>query len=101
LPLQEPKGELLIRYEPDTKDLFLSAKSFKDFCVKSQINYKDTLTALSVIEVFKGAVNKRMSKGMKLVSPPVRALHFNTSNFEFLQLETAPQDEGGDSQLSN
>ena len=30
LPQQEPKGELLIRYEPDTKDLFISAKHFKD-----------------------------------------------------------------------
>jgi len=101
LPLQEPKGELLIRYEPDTKDLYITAKSFKDFCVKYQINYKDTIKLLTDTGVFKEAVNKRMSKGMKLVSPAVRALRFNATNFEFLQLEVQPQNEGGDSQLSN
>lgn len=100
LPMQEPRGELLIRYEPDTKDLYVTAKSFKNFCVKYQINYKDTLKALADSGVYREAVNKRMSKGMKLVSPPVRALLFNTTNSEFLQLDV-PSNEGGNSQLSD
>jgi hypothetical protein len=31
MPMLEPRGELLIRYEPDTKELFIAAKQFKDF----------------------------------------------------------------------
>jgi hypothetical protein len=88
MPMLEPKGELLIRYEPDTKDLYTSAKSFKDFCVKHQINYKDTISKLTDAGLYKEAMNKRMSKGMKLSSPPVRALRFNAANFEFIQLDT-------------
>jgi hypothetical protein len=84
LPIAEPKGELLLRYEPDTGDLFVAAKAFKDYCVKFQIHYRDALKQLTNEGVFLGAVNKRMSKGMKMVSPPVRALHFNTKNFDGL-----------------
>lgn len=92
LPTLEPKGELLIRFEPDTKQLFISAKAFKDFCVKQQINYRTTLAELSKIGVFKEAMNKRMSKGMKMTSPAVRVLRFDSSASEFLQIEV-PEDE--------
>jgi hypothetical protein len=87
LPMLEPRGELLVRYEPDTKGLWIAAKAFKDHCVSQQINYKDALKQLGDLGVFKEAVNKRMSKGMKLVTPAVRALHFNVSQSDSLQLD--------------
>ena len=87
LPTQEPRGELLIRFEPDTKDLYITAKSFKNHCVTRQINYKDTLEHLGKMGVYLEAMNKRMGKGMKIVSPAVRALRFNTTNFEIIQLD--------------
>jgi hypothetical protein len=97
LPLLEPKGELLIRYEPDTKDLYISAKHFKDFCVRQQINYRGTLKDLEKIKVFIEGTNKRMSKGMKVVSPAVRVLKFDASASEFLQMDTyIKQDENRD-----
>jgi hypothetical protein len=34
--------------------------------------------------VFLDTINKRMSKGMKMDSPAVRALHFNTKKFDSL-----------------
>jgi hypothetical protein len=86
LPLMEPRGELLLRFEPDTKMLYIVAKKFKDFCVKAQINYKDLLKDLETAGVYKDSVNKRMAKGMKMVSPPVRALLFDTTKSEFLQV---------------
>jgi hypothetical protein len=86
LPQLEPKGELLIRYEPDTKDLYITASSFKTYCVGKQVNYKETLAELSGRGVFVEALNKRMSKGMKLVTPPTRALKFNTTNFDLLNV---------------
>jgi len=92
MPLLEPRGELIMRYEPDTKLLFLTANAFKKYCVERQTNYKDTLKALSDGNVYIEAVNKRMSKGMKVVSPPVRALKFDVSNFD-LGIDTVLQQQ--------
>ena len=96
MPLSEPKGELLMRFEPDTGDLFIAAKAFKDYCVKFQIHYRDAIKQLTGEGVFIEAVNKRMSKGMKMVSPAVRALHFNTKNFDNLVPTEVTADEDRD-----
>jgi hypothetical protein len=102
MPLLEPRGELLIRYEPDTKELFIAAKQFKDFCVRQQINYKTTLKDLGNHKVFVEAMNKRMSKGMKVVSPAVRVLKFDASASEFLQMDTlVTTDDDRDSNVSD
>ena len=92
MPTMEPRGELFIRYEPDTKLLWIAAKAFKDFCVERQINYKDILRELKEANVFKEAVNKRMAKGMKVVSPAVRALMFDASQADFIHIETPDED---------
>jgi len=102
MPTQEPKGELLIRFEPDTKDVFIAAKQFKDYCVKFQINYKDLLKQLKDMEVYAEAVNKRMSKGMKISSPAVRVLRFRADKFEFISVATpAVTDEDRDSNVQD
>jgi hypothetical protein len=98
LPLLEPRGELMIRYEPDTKELYIAAKAFKDFCVRQQINYKGTLKELQQLGCYTEAMNKRMSKGMKMVSPAVRVLKFDASSSEFLQVDvqlSADEDRNG------
>jgi len=79
LPTLEPKGELLIRYEPDTKVMYFITKEFKKDCVERQINYKDTLKELEAKGYYLGTHNKRMSKGMKITSPAVSALKFDCS----------------------
>lgn len=86
-PLLEPRGELMVRFEPDTKHLFIAANAFKNYCVKLQINYKDLLFQLKEMGVFVEAMNKRLSKGMKLATPAVRTLLFDTSNFESIQMD--------------
>ena len=101
MPIAEPKGELLMRYEPDTGDLFIAAKAFKDYCVKFQIHYRDAIKQLTSEGVFIEAVNKRMSKGMKMVSPAVRALHFNTKNFDSLVPLDTLTDENRDDHVSD
>lgn len=101
LPMLEPRGELLIRYEPDTKELYISAKRFKDFCVEQQINYKTTLKELGNAKIYVEGCNKRMSKGMKVVSPAVRVLKFDASSAEFLQMDAfVGADENRDSDVS-
>ena len=90
MPLLEPRGELVIRYEPDSKHMYVPASVFKKFCVERQANYKATLHSLNVDGVFIEPVNKRMSTGMKISSPPIRALKFNAKDFgidSFLQHE--------------
>ena len=102
MPILEPRGELLIRYEPDTKELYVAAKQFKEFCVKQQTNYRNTIAELTAMGVFIESTNKRMSKGMRVVSPPVRVLRFNASTSEFLQMDTLiKQDENRDSLVSD
>jgi|TARA_R110000824_G_scaffold63536_9_gene167019 hypothetical protein len=86
LPDATPRGELLIRYEPDTKKMFLAAKAFKNDCVKYQANYKDTLQQLAAKGYFIGTLNKRLSKGMNFDSPGVHTLVFDCSGSE-LQME--------------
>lgn len=86
-PVQEPKGDLVIRYEPDTKKMFIVAKAFKKDCVELQIDYKDTLDQLKKRGAFVGAHNKRMSKGMKIVSPGVHSLEFDCSVDDFINMD--------------
>ena len=96
LPTLEPKGELLIRYEPDTKKMFLAAKAFRNDCVKFQVNYKDTLEQLEKKGVFTGTMNKRLSKGMKVVSPGVHCLVFNCANSDFISIDDLVSVEAND-----
>ena len=100
MPTAEPRGELLLRFEPDTGDLFISAKAFKDYCVKFQIHYRDAIKQLKDEGVFIDTIVKRMSKGMKMDSPPVRALHFNTKNFDRIVPVEALTDENRDGHVS-
>ena len=96
LPTLEPRGELYIRYEPDTKKMCLAAKAFKEDCVKYQVNYKNTLDDLEKKGVFLGTTNKRLSKGMKIVSPGVHTLIFNCANADFISMDTIVETEASD-----
>lgn len=103
LPRMEPRGELLIRFEPDTKRMFITANHFKKDCVENQVNYKETLDALAKSGVYLGAKVKRLSKGMKVATPGVHALMFDTSAGSFLDIgdlvgtPTEQPDAGGGS----
>jgi len=97
-PILEPRQELLIRYEPDNKRLYMVAKPFKDYCVKYQINHKELLAKLKEAGIYKETINKRMAKGMKVVSPAVRVLWFDASSSEFLQIDA---NEDRNSELSD
>ena len=87
LPLMEPRGDLLIRYEPDTKMMYVAAKPFKNDCVLTQVNYKATLKELDNRGIYAGTMNKRLSKGMKVTSPGVHCLIFDCSSSEFLDVD--------------
>jgi len=67
--------------------MFIAAGAFKTYCVERQINYKATLKNLADKKVFITSANKRMSKGMAMVSPAIRALEFDTSSEDFLSVD--------------
>lgn len=92
-PVLEPRGELHIRYEPDTKKMFITVASLRKHCAERQIGYKDLLSQLKEKNIFVGLTNKRMSKGMKVVSPPARVLEIDTSNNDFLRIDGYIQQE--------
>lgn len=102
-PLVEPKGPLLIRYEPDTKKMFLMAKAFKEDCIKVQINYKDTINQLRTKGILIDSGVKRLAKGMRLEAPGVHSLVLDCSHQDFSSVDSflpdpkaAKSDAGGE-----
>ena len=95
-PVQEPYGQLLIRYEPDTKQMFIVSRHFKDDCVKTQINYRDLLKQLTIKGIYKGATTRRMTTGSKIKGTPVHVLHLDCNAPDFLSLDNYIPTEDGD-----
>ena len=87
MPVMEPKGELSIRYEPDTQRLFLVSSAFKQDCVKAQINYRSTVQELKDRGILIKADSHRLSKGMRISSLPVHCLILDGKHSEFLKMD--------------
>ena len=92
-PIREPKGELLIRIEPDTEMMFLIAKPFREYCVKYQINYNDTLDKLAAQGRLVNRDNKRMSKGMAVSGDNVHCLWFKLDP-DFVSVNEYAKEDG-------
>jgi len=89
LPIVEPKfNDLYIRIEPDTKRLFINAKQLRAYCTKQQITLKEILKGLTADGVYLGPIKKRITKGTKIVSPPVDVFVFKTDSTSFIDTET-------------
>ena len=102
LPNQEPKGELFVRYEPDTQLYFIEAKRFKSDCAERQVSYKETINMLRGKGILIDIKNKRLTKGMKLTTPGVPSIILNAAHPEFANLvnnvvsaATANENSGG------
>jgi hypothetical protein len=87
MPSQEPKGDLIVRYEPDTKLMFIDAKRFKKDCVDNQVNFKETEKELKDKKILIDTKNKRLSKGMKVPGPAIRAMVLDTTHGDFFKLD--------------
>jgi hypothetical protein len=95
-PILEPKGELHIRYEPDTKKMYVSVQSFRKYCAARQVNYKNFVDQLTGKGILTTIANKRLSKGMRIVAPAVRAMELDTTKDEFLHMDEFVKAENGD-----
>ena len=85
IALKELEGDVLVRIESDTKNLFICVKQFRDYCGQKSVNYSQLLNELKEEGIFVGVCNKRMSKGMKMQTPTVRVLQFSTANVDELK----------------
>lgn len=97
-PTLEPKGELMIRQEPDTKMMFIAVKPFRDDCIKYQINYKETIKELKAKGMLTKVHNKRLSKGMQLVTGAVYCLWLDLTHPDLSSLaaDMEAADAGGE-----
>ena len=73
--IREPRGPLVVRYEPDTKELFVNRPKFRKFCTESQVAYESVLASLNKKGQFLGERKVRMGKGLQF-SDPEMALVF-------------------------
>jgi hypothetical protein len=65
-PIREPKGPLRIRYEPDTRELWIPAAAMRDYFVTRQVDFHSALASLAASHYLKSgvtAVNKRIAAG--------------------------------------
>jgi hypothetical protein len=73
-PIREPRGELLSRYEPDSKKLFISAKPLRLWCSMNQVSYKAMKENLTALKIMDGEMRKSMARGTDMSTPAVPAL---------------------------
>lgn len=96
-PDLEPRGPLHIRFEPDTKRLFVDYKHMREDCVRAQINFKQFLADMKKIGAYIDTGTKRLSKGMKVSTLPVYAIEFDTTVSDFLDMgSVVPEKEDAD-----
>jgi len=73
-PIREPRGELMTRYEPDKKLLYISSKALREWCSENQISYKMLCEDLQKNKITTGVIKKSLSKGADIATPSVFAL---------------------------
>lgn len=105
-PIREPRGELVIRYEPDTKLMFIKVGHFNQDCVKYQAAKNDTIKELKQKGILVTTKNKRLAKGMDIdVGLSVRCMVLDCSNSEFFDIENLvmpeKKDGSGESAVSD
>jgi len=82
-PIREPRGKLYIRYEPDTKLIYVSKTQFRAFCTAGQTSYTGVLDAMKKQKTFLGEKKVRMGKGMQLSHPEAALIFTNEGDTLF------------------
>jgi len=65
-PIVMPRNMLRMRYEPDTKELFITTADFRSYFTKKQVDVKESLKAMSAAGIVKNngvAIAKRIGAG--------------------------------------
>ena len=89
-PLKEPFGDLLVRYEPDTRLLFIDSEAFQTWCTDRQIAYKSTVKELKHL-VGAEITSKAMAKGTLMNTPSVSVLKIDDALLNLVDVEAIKQ----------
>lgn len=85
-PIREPRGALTIRYEPDTKLLFVVAKEYRAECNKMKLNFDESLSLHKKSGAYVGTKRKRMTAGTVMgAEVNVPALVFDSTKLDFFR----------------
>lgn len=85
-PIREPRGALTIRYEPDTKLLFVVAKEYRAEANKGQLNFEESLSMHKKSGAFIGQKRKRMTAGTVMEAEiNVPTLVFDATKLDFFR----------------
>lgn len=80
---EPPRGEVIVRYEPEEKHVFILTSALKEYCTKRNVHVQVFLEEQHKKGSYVREVNKRMLSG-HLPSEPSRAYQFNLSDDEML-----------------
>ena len=86
-PFLEPRYELNVRIEQDTKRLYISSKIFKKYCNLEQIIFKELFMGLQAKGVYLGEIRKRMGKGSRMNVPAVYCFEFSFADDDIFGAE--------------
>ena len=99
--IKEPRGALTVRYEPDTKLLYVLYDAYRKECDKRMLNYDETLKgyrknkAVIIHADGKETHRKRMLAGTTANgNTAVRCLWFDTTKLDFFKEEVILNDAG-------
>lgn len=85
-PPLEPKQELMVRYEIDTKRIYVTATSFRSYCAQRSIGFRALVDRMKSSGMYLGSGVKRMSKGTQMNTPGVQTLIFDANHPDFSPL---------------
>lgn len=85
-PIREPRGALTARYEPDTKMLYVVARTFREDCAKVMANFEEVIAPYKRNKALTDVKKKRMTAGtVANTQAPVNAMCFDTTKLDFFK----------------
>ena len=86
-PSREPYGALVMRYEPDTRSLFIDKGVMARWCASERVNEQAMLVGLEQKGLVRAAnMHKNLAENTMMASVPVRAVWLDASKFDRLGL---------------
>ena len=74
IPVAQPRGQLSVRIETDTRRIFLVSAPLRKWCAEKQVSYHTMVDALQGLGVNASITKKRVTKGTAVNAPPVNCL---------------------------
>jgi hypothetical protein len=74
VPAAQPRGQLTVRIETDTRRIFLVTTPLRKWCAEKQVSYHTMVESLQAAGVNASIVKKRVTKGTAINAPAVNCV---------------------------